>query len=372
MSIHKSRARDGTLRYTVRWHEAGRQPARTFPTLKEARAWDAEVARRRRLGSLGMLDDGRKTLRQLHAEWWTLAEPELAPKSRRGPSGAWRTHVGPRLGDRRLNELTPLAIERFAADLRADGVGDAAIAKCWDLLRQMLGRAAAWGWIPSNPVLLARRPRRTTRPKRVSPPSIAQVEAIRAGLDTEGATLVSILAYAGLRPGEALALTWADVADGRIEVTKAVSLGEIRDRTKTGRDRSVPIAPHLAADLRAWRLASGVPAHDVLLFPRRSGLPWDENRYKRFLRGEYRRAATAAGIEGSPRLYSLRHAFCSMQIAAGRSVVEIAKWAGHRPTMTLSTYAHVLEEWEGKGMIDLDAEVRNARGESAPARRTGT
>jgi integrase len=310
-----------------------------------------------------MLDEGRKTLSELHAIWWPIAEAELSPKSRRGPAGAWRTHVEPRLGSRKLNELTPLAIERFAADLRADGVGDAAIAKCWDLLRQLLGRGAAWGHLPNNPVLLARRPRRRTAPKRVVPPSIAQVEAIRSGLGIGDATLVSVLGYAGLRPGEALALLWGDVGEERIEVTKAVSLGEVRDRTKTGRDRSVPLPRHVAQDLREWRLASGVPHEYDFVFPGRDGEPWDENAYRRFIRGRLRPACEAAGIVTDRPAYVLRHAFVSHQIAAGRTIIEIARAAGHSPTMTMSTYGHIVDEWEGKGPVSIEDEVAKARGE---------
>ena len=37
------------------------------------------------------------------------------------------------------------------------------------------------------------------------------------------------------------------------------------------------------------------------------------------------------------RPYDLRHAFCSLLIAEGLSVVEVARQAGHAPTMTLDT-----------------------------------
>jgi integrase len=47
------------------------------------------------------------------------------------------------------------------------------------------------------------------------------------------------------------------------------------------------------------------------------------------------------------RPYDLRHAFCSLLIGEGMSVVEVARQAGHAPTMTLATYAHVIADMEG-------------------------
>jgi integrase len=62
------------------------------------------------------------------------------------------------------------------------------------------------------------------------------------------ATLVSVLAYAGLRPGEALALTWAHVRERTLLVESAVSFGKV-EGTKTGRRRTVPLVGPLAQDL---------------------------------------------------------------------------------------------------------------------------
>jgi integrase len=44
------------------------------------------------------------------------------------------------------------------------------------------------------------------------------------------------------------------------------------------------------------------------------------------------------------RQYDLRHSFVSLLIAQGATVVEVARQAGHAPTMTLSTYAHLFDE----------------------------
>jgi hypothetical protein len=67
------------------------------------------------------------------------------------------------------------------------------------------------------------------------------------------------LAYAGLRPGEALAPTWSHIRDRTILVERAVALGELKT-TKTARTRTVRLLAPLAADLREWRIAQGRPA----------------------------------------------------------------------------------------------------------------
>jgi hypothetical protein len=61
------------------------------------------------------------------------------------------------------------------------------------------------------------------------------------------------------------------------------------------------------------------------------------------------------------RPYDLRHAFCSLLIAEGLSVVEVARQAGHAPTMTLDTYAHVMADHDGAERLSAEAAIRAAR-----------
>ena len=81
--------------------------------------------------------------------------------------------------------------------------------------------------------------------------------------------LVSVLAHAGLRPGEALALTWSHIRERTILVERAVALGELKT-TKTSRMRTVRLLAPLAADLREWRIGLGSPAGEALVFPGRA------------------------------------------------------------------------------------------------------
>ena len=67
-----------------------------------------------------------------------------------------------------------------------------------------------------------------------------------------------------------------------------------------------------------------------------------------------------AGL-GAVRPYDLRHSFVSLLLLEGATVVEVARQAGHSPTVTLSTYAHLFEELEGAGRRSAEDEIRRAR-----------
>ena len=132
------------------------------------------------------------------------------------------------------------------------------------------------------------------------------------------------------------------------------------------------LAP-LATDLAEWRLARGRPDGATLVFPGREGRPWADHDWRNWRKRVYAPVAAGVQLDGS-RPYDLRHAFCSLLIAEGLSLVEIAQQAGHSPAMTLATYAHVIEELAGTERRPAEAVIRDARekvvSESAPRLRT--
>jgi hypothetical protein len=70
------------------------------------------------------MDAGRETLAQFGEDGWRLyAEPNLAPRRLQAYATLWDAHVLPRLGQIRLRELTPTAINRARLDLETAGVG---------------------------------------------------------------------------------------------------------------------------------------------------------------------------------------------------------------------------------------------------------
>jgi integrase len=70
--------------------------------------------------------------------------------------------------------------------------------------------------------------------------------------DLRSATMVSVLAYAGVRPGEMLALERSHIGDETILVEQAVAYGKLKLQ-KTGRVyRTVDLLDALAEDLAVW------------------------------------------------------------------------------------------------------------------------
>lgn len=174
-----------------------------------------------------------------------------------------------------------------------------------------------------------------------------------------------------MRPGEALALTFGDVRQRTLLVERSASLGEVKE-TKTGRLRSVRLLPPLTDDLNQWRVASGMPSDDALVFPSSSGGLWTRHDWKNWVRRRFRPAAAAAGVEQA-RPYDLRHSFCSLLLYEGRTIVEVARQAGHAPSMSLDTYQHVIDELEGVELVQADGLRRCCRrpqGRARAGRRT--
>jgi integrase len=147
--------------------------------------------------------------------------------------------------------------------------------------------------------------------------------------------------YAGLRPGETIALTTDDVTLpetgwGEISVTKAwVGVKEEGDdpvgQTKTTNHRKVPIPSQLVAELRGWLTAAEIVAGP--LFRTRTGKRPTQSNWGRVLR----RACSQAGTTPVTS-YGLRHTCASYMSAAGVPIAEAAARLGHSTETMLRYY----------------------------------
>ncbi len=363
MSVQK-RTRSGTTTYRVRWLEDGTQRSKTFAMKRDADLFDAEVTRRRQLGSLHVLRASRTLDEFVRDSWAPERAHDLASATRVFYAGLYRTHLAPTFAETRLRDITAPKVAAWRAQRQRDGAGAKALREAHSLLGGILGYACELGELEFNAARAVRPARRPTRePVRAWAPR--EVEALRAQLDDRDGALVSVLAYAGLRPAEALALRWADIREGTILVARACDLeaGAIKT-TKSGGHRAVRLLPPLATDLAAWRLRSGRPDATAEVFPAADGEPWEKGDLKNWRVRRWRPALKAAGLPAC-RPYDLRHSFASLLLAEGRTVHYVAGQLGHGAEQTLRTYGHVIAEYADRVTIVAEDEIRVARGHAA-------
>jgi integrase len=376
-------------KFEVRWREGSRNRSRTFTLRKDAVAFDLEIQRIRQLGgtALAKVSAGRRTLDSYIEEVWRPQHlVTLAPASQRTYEAMLRNHVRDQLGSLRLCDITPAGLRAWQAERVASGAGIKSLNHTLTVLGGILQRALEDEEIASNPARIVRKIP-TDPSAEVRPLAPLAIELVRAELDPVSAVLASVLAYAGLRPSEAWALTWGDVRDRTLIVRRATDGEGDLKTTKTRSVRSVRLLEPLARDLAEHRLASGRPEpHDLLFVPQHGRIAtkddqssWRKWRWQPAYRAavlavaeranaesgseEARDAARSVGLDPNnvPRLYDLRHSFCSLLLAEGRTVHYVAGQLGHGPEQTLSRYGHVLDELADAPQIDAEAEIRRAR-----------
>jgi integrase len=168
-----------------------------------------------------------------------------------------------------------------------------------------------------NPVAAIKMPT-APRQRAVRAISPTDVEKLRHQAPTAAdGLLVSVLAYAGLRPEEALALTWGDVRGhhpdrgqgGDARTGQGHQERQEARWTASGRWRKT-CGPHgYPWDAFLWRLSWSFP------HPRDGERPWGATTWRNWQRRTFKDAADAAGMSGVTP-YTLRHSFVSL--AAGR------------------------------------------------------
>lgn len=235
MSVERVERQGGAV-WRVRWREGGRDRSKVIGRKRDAEAFEAEVRRGQRLGGFDF-EASTETLDQYVCGTWAHAHAaHLAPRTRQVYAWAYDLHIAPRLGGVALRRVNPEMVARFQADLLAAGVGAEAVRKSVTLLGGILQRAAEARRIPYNPARVVRKAPLPPRDE-VRPLAPATVEAMRAAVSPRDATLLSVLAYAGLRPQEARGLRWTHVGERTLVI----------NAPKTRQRRSVrllaPLAP---------------------------------------------------------------------------------------------------------------------------------
>ena len=237
---------------------------------------------------------------------------------------------------RPIESVTTEDLERYLAELRAEGLAPSTVARRIAAIRSFFRHRQLLGVRTDNPAAELDLPRRRRRLPRTLSPAEAErlVEAANgvAPRDLRDRALVELLYGAGLRVGEAVGLDKASV-DLEQRLVRAIGKGS--------KERIVPIGRQAVEALRRY-MSRGRPyldrRHRPELFLNARGGPL--TRAGAFL--ILRKLAERAGLEPErihPHL--LRHSFATHLLEGGADLRSVQEMLGHADLSTTELYTHV-------------------------------
>lgn len=332
----------------------------TFATKRAADVW---LARKRTEIEAGTAVDDRSGNQALGLWWpgyWRSVQGHKH-RTKAGYETAWRLRIEPRFGSIPVRRIKPAHIDGWIAEMRERGTSASKIIESLGVLKRVMDEVVRDKAIPVNPCAL-----RTTRlPKRpkTDRPVLSPVEVERlatAMMHEADRVLVRLLAYGGLRAGEALALRWSDVDLTRKTLRIRESVEDttghvIVGPTKTYATRTITLADALVRDLHG--IKTGIIPHEKspLVFPNSRG----EHRRYRNWRRVWDAACVRSGVRALP--HDLRGTCASLLIDAGASPKDVQAHLGHEDIQTtFNLYARVRPGRSADLASRLDALISEA------------
>ena len=289
------------------------------------------------------------------------------------------SHIIPRIGAKRLNQLNVPEVRAFITRLHSEGVSKALARMIVTSLGSVIADAQERGLASHNAV----REMRKNRGKRgqksngrekpiemgVEIPEAAEIRSILAKASGRRRAIVAVLAFAGLRASEMRGLRWSDIdLDAHtLSVRQRADQGGDIGQAKSGAGyRTLPLLPLVVHALKEWKIACPKSKLD-LVFPNGKG---NVETHQNIVQRHWHPLQLAAGVsapvldeDGEPMvdkdkkpvmvpkyggLHNLRHFFASWCIAGrekgglGLDAKTVQYRCGHSSIkVTLDTYGHL-------------------------------
>jgi integrase len=320
------------------WTDRGR-PGPGFHTRRTAQAWLDETLAQARRGTLpGMVRTGA-TFADAVAEYmrWLEHDRQRKPSTLRDYNSIIRAHLLPAFGEQKLEDITTDRVEHWSAQLAATGMGNQTRLKILTVLHGIMQRAKRVWKLPRNPISDVEKPtqRRSAEIEVFSTEEIMAL--VRAACSEQDAAIYLTAAFTGLRRGELVALRWRNIDFPRRHIRVTASYTERALSTpKSGKTRSVPMAPAVAEALAKLNQRPADTGDGDLVFPGLAGVYLDASALYR----RYKTALKQAGLRNL-RFHDLRHTFGTQVIGNPNvSILQLKEWMGHADIDTTMKYLH--------------------------------
>ena len=328
----------------------GKRQRRTFygDTLAEAQAKrDAHKAlpadQRKRVDRAGVAE--------FLKGWLETKEAECATATVHAYKWAVNEYIVPQIGERRIGDLDSLDIDRLLNTLRTKPCGPRkepastrTLRAVFVTLRAALNFAVQRRLIAISPMNGIKTPKH--RAKKIAPLTREQARRfLHAAQDDRLYALYVLALTCGLRQAELFGLKWCDIdlRAGRLAVRRQVveqggGAAILVEHTKSGRDRSIKLRPHVIAVLREHqkrRFACGDIANQLLFTAPQGGFLIKSN----FLRKSFQPLLEKAKCP-RVRFHDLRHTAATLAFEEGVHPKQVQEMLGHSSVaLTLDIYS---------------------------------
>ena len=296
------------------------------------------------------------------SEWLDLwIKDVIIPKRRQKTidryEGIIRLHIVPYLGNVETAKLTPVQVQSLESTLQRDkGMASSGVQVVHNVLSGAMKHALKMELVSRNPVAAVSPP--PIVKVEVASPEVSEVKLLLSVAEAEDHyswPCLHLIAYTGMRRGEALGLEWAQVDLDKHRLLIKASLvvtshGLALEPPKTASGQRVVdldgctvavLREHRARQVELAQQLGGKPPE--IVFPRPGS---DEWYHPNSMSHAVTSLAKKAGCPGVT-LRSLRHFHATLTLHNTQDLVVVSKRLGHaKVSITSDIYAHVLPGWQ--------------------------
>jgi integrase len=220
----------------------------------------------------------KETVQAVYNKCRELTWPHLKNSTRKQYAENFKTYLLPEFGSSKVRKLTTLDIQAYFNTL-SPGLSPKSIRLIHGTFRAALNQGMAWGMLDRNPAVGVKLPRK----RAIKPTALLSLADIRRPIETvkePTKSMIMLIVFASMRPGEVLALRWKDILRDRIVVDERIYDNEFDDVKTDAGKREVPFDKHcviLGAVQQMWAINKKFRDPEDLIFAKRVGKALDRH-----------------------------------------------------------------------------------------------